>query len=76
MAQQPKITPKFLIGKKVHLRHDLADLTRFVTAITERQTGYVYELTGYDLPAGPLVSWHYDFEIESAETPEPRKTKR
>lgn len=60
----------------VVIKNDIGQSDRIVTAITERQFGYLYELAGYDTQRGPMVSWHYDFEIKPTEEPLPIKTKR
>lgn len=53
---------KFKISQEVYLKTDKEQEKRIVTAIIERQTGYIYELT-----CGTEISEHYDFEINMEE---------
>lgn len=53
---------KFQLGQIVYLVTDKYQEKRIVTAITERQSGYLYELS-----CGLDVSSHYDFELSTEE---------
>jgi len=53
---------KFRIAQTVYLTTDKEQEKRIVTAITERQSGFVYELS-----CGLDISSHYDFEISADE---------
>lgn len=53
---------KFELGQVVYLVTDKEQEKRIVTAIVERQSGYLYELS-----CGLDVTSHYDFEISSDE---------
>ena len=53
---------KFEIGQIVYLVTDKEQEKRMVTAIVERQSGLLYELS-----CGLDISSHYDFEISADE---------
>lgn len=53
---------KFSLGQTVYLVTDKEQEKRIVTAIIERQSGVLYELS-----CGLDISSHYDFEISADE---------
>lgn len=53
---------KFRIGQTVYLITDKEQEKRIITAIVERQSGVLYELS-----CGLDISSHYDFEISPEE---------
>lgn len=65
-SKPPELKKAFAIGDEVTIRHDISESTHVVTAIIERQYGFMYEVSGYD--RGRTSSWHHDFELKRSKS--------